>query len=225
MEHRPGHLHGNADGLSRLTGEGTTLEEQGEEDAMLIQSVNVEPLSNECSKATQKQDLVLSQVVDWLKSGARPARRDVEGGGRKLLSYWSQWGRLFLKDGLVFRRWENEVTGQEIYQQICLPESLVPQVLHALHDSPSAGHLGVSKTLENVRRRFYWHGMREDLENHIRRCGPCAEVNDPSKLPKAPLINIKLGSPLAKSCYRHSWTYAKVKLGSRVAAGGFRSLY
>ena len=88
MEHRPGHLHGNADGLSCLTGEGTTLEEQGEEYAMLIQSVNVEPLANECIKATQKQDPVLSQVVDWLKSGARPARRDVEGGGRKLLSYW-----------------------------------------------------------------------------------------------------------------------------------------
>ena len=198
VEHRPGHLHGNVDGFTRLTGEGTTLEEQGEEDAMLIQSVNVEPLSNECIKATQKQDPVLSQVVDWLKSGARPARRDVEGGGRKLLSYWSQWGRLFLKDGLVFRRWENEVTGQEIYQQICLSESLVPQVLYALHDSPSAGHLGVSKTLEKVRRRFYWHGMREDLENHIRRCGPCAEVNDPSKLPKAPLINIKSGHPLQR---------------------------
>ena len=67
MEHRPGHLHGNADGLSHLTGEGATLEEQGEVDAMLIQSVNVEPLSNECIKATQKQDPVLSQVVDWLQ--------------------------------------------------------------------------------------------------------------------------------------------------------------
>ena len=107
-------------------------------------------------------------------------------------------GKAVLKDGLVFRRWKNEVTGQEIYQQICLPESLVPQVLYALHDSPSAGHLGVSKTLEKVRRRFSWHGMREDLGNHIRRCGPCAEVNDPSKLPKAPLINIKSGHPLQR---------------------------
>ena len=29
VEHRPGHLHGNADGLSCLTGEGTTLEQTG----------------------------------------------------------------------------------------------------------------------------------------------------------------------------------------------------
>ena len=197
VEYRPGQSHGNADGLSRLAWESTTLAEH-DEDAVLIQSINVEPLSRESMKATLKQDPVLSQVANWLKVGARPARRDVEGGGRKLLSYWAQWGRLFLKDGLVFRRWENETTGEEIYQQVCLPDSLVPKVLHALRDSPSAGHLGVSKTLEKVRRRFYWHGMREDVESHIRRCGPCAEVNDPNKLPKAPLINIKSGHPLQR---------------------------
>ena len=33
--------------------------------------------------------------------------------------------------------------------------------------------------------------MREDVEKHVTRCVPCAEVNDPSNLPKALLINIK----------------------------------
>ena len=196
-EHRSAHLHGNAGGLSRLTWESINSTEQ-DEDAVLINSVNEEPLSRESIKATLKQDPVVSQVVDWLKTGVKPARCDVEGGGRKLLSYLSQWERLLLRDGLVLRRWENEKTGQEIYQQICLPESFVTQVLHVLHNSPSAGHLGVSKTLETVLRRLYWHGMREDVENHIRRCGPCAEVNDPSKLPRAPLINIKSGHPLQR---------------------------
>ena len=96
------------------------------------------------------------------------------------------------------RRWEHELTGQEIYHQICLPESIVSQVLRALHNDPSSGHLGVSKTLEKVRRRFYWHGMWEDVEMHVRRCVPCAEVNDPPKRPKAPLINIKAGHPLQR---------------------------
>ena len=42
------------------------------------------------------------------------------------------------------------------------------------------------------------HGMREDVENHIRKCGPCAEYNDPSKLPRAPHINIKPDHPLQR---------------------------
>ena len=30
----------------------------------------------------------------------------------------------------------------------------------------------------------------------LQRCFPCVEVNDPSKQPKAPLINIRAGHPL-----------------------------
>lgn len=37
---------------------------------------------------------------------------------------------------------------------------------------------------------------REDFENHIRRCGRWAEVNDPFKQFKAPLVNINAGHPL-----------------------------
>ena len=87
--HRSRYLHGDADGLARLTWESINSTEQ-DEDAVLINSVNVElePLSKESIKAALKQDPVLSQVVNSLKTGVKPARCDVEGGGRKLLSYW-----------------------------------------------------------------------------------------------------------------------------------------
>ena len=66
-----------------------------------------------------------------------------------------------------------------------------------------------------MRRRFYWHGLEEDIKNHIW-CGPCAEVNDPPKLAKAPLINVRSGHPLKRvaidivdptprSSSRHEW--------------------
>lgn len=76
------------------------------------------------------------------------------------------------------------------------------QVLRSLNNDPSSGHLGVSKTLEKVRTRFYWHGMGEDVEMHVRRCAPNIEVNDPSKRPKAPLTNIKAGHPLQRVASR-----------------------
>lgn len=109
VKNRPGQLRGNTDGLSHLAWESATLVDQDEDalDAVLIHSVNVEPLPRESIRAALKQDPVLSQVVDWLKTGVRQARRDVEGGGRKLLSYWSRRGRLLLKDGLVLRSREN----------------------------------------------------------------------------------------------------------------------
>ena len=48
-------------------GEKTTLAEQ-DEDAVLIQSINVEPFSRESMKATLKQDPVLSQVANWCET-------------------------------------------------------------------------------------------------------------------------------------------------------------
>ena len=80
MEHRLGQLHGNADGLSRFPwDEGLWL--KIERDTTLIQSVNMGSLSGEIIRAAQNQDSALSQVVKWLKTGVRPARGVVEGGG------------------------------------------------------------------------------------------------------------------------------------------------
>ena len=74
--------------------------------------MNVEPLSKESIHAAQSRDPVLTQVVMWLKAGVRPPRSEAEGGALKRLSYWSQWGRLLHRDGLVvYRRWEHEQTG------------------------------------------------------------------------------------------------------------------
>ena len=68
MEHRPGQLHGNADGLSSLSrDEGSSV--KVERDATLIQSVNMEPLSRESIRAAQNQNPALSQVVRWLEIG------------------------------------------------------------------------------------------------------------------------------------------------------------
>ena len=45
---------------------------------------------------------------------------------------------------------------------------MVPTVLAELHDSPAAGHLGVGKVLEMVRRRFYWVGQRNPVSQGTR---------------------------------------------------------
>ena len=224
VEHRPGQLHGNADGLSRFPWDEGALEKI-ERDTTLIQSVNMGPLSRESIRAAQNQDPVLSQVVKWLETGVRPARGDVEGGGRKLLSYWSQWGRLSLRDGLVFRRWEHEVTGQEIYHQICLPESIVSQALCALHNDPSSGHLGISKTLEKVRRRFYWHEMREDVKMHVRRCVPCAKSQRPFQAAKGTTHKHEGRAPPTKGRNRHRRSHTKIYFWSWMVVGGLRSFY
>ena len=95
--HRPGRLHGNADGLSRIPWvEDDTAEtrlSESEEETTRVYLTQESLLSRSEIQLELKQDPVLSRVANWLKAGDRPPRKDVEGGGRELLSYWSEWSR------------------------------------------------------------------------------------------------------------------------------------
>ena len=75
-----------------------------------------------------------------------------------------QWNWLVLENGVLYCQWQAE-DGRGTRLQLVLPHSLVPDILSALHDAPSAGHLGVNKTVERVRERFYWYGLQHDDED------------------------------------------------------------
>ena len=79
-------------------------------------------------------------------------------GSHALQTLWTQRQQLLLKDGILYRKWE-DVPGRGRHQhlQLILPQELVPTVLDALHNHPTAGHLGVTKILQKVRSRFYCH--------------------------------------------------------------------
>jgi hypothetical protein len=49
-------------------------------------------------------------------------------------------------------------------------------VLQACHDSPVAGHQGFIKTYRQIRERFSWKGLKEDVMRHIKECTTC-QVN------------------------------------------------
>ena len=55
------------------------------------------------------------------------------------------------------RRWESN-DGKTTDYKIVLPRQLRSIVLSELHDSKTAAHCGVNKTLHKVQVRYYWVG-------------------------------------------------------------------
>jgi hypothetical protein len=47
------------------------------------------------------------------------------------------------------------------------------KLLQACHDSPMAGHQGINKTYRQVRERFSWKGLKEDVIRHVKECLTC----------------------------------------------------
>ena len=50
--------------------------------------------------------------------------------------------------------------------QLVLPAALRLQDLKGCYDD--LGHLGIERTLDLLRHRFYWSGMTEDATRHIQ---------------------------------------------------------
>ncbi|GFY12053.1 retrovirus-related Pol polyprotein from transposon 412 [Trichonephila clavipes] len=54
-------------------------------------------------------------------------------------------------------------------------------VFKELHDSPTRGHLGVMKTLQKVRERFYWNNVQSDVKQWCGTCDPYTARKGPRK--------------------------------------------
>ena len=65
-------------------------------------------------------------------------------------------------------KWYNDT---DTYQAlIIVPDKLRSAVLTQLHNVPTAAHLGVKKTYEKVKQRFYWLNMRKYEEQWCQCC-------------------------------------------------------
>ena len=66
---------------------------------------------------------------------------------------------------------------------IYVPSSLRTLVLELHHDSITAGHFGVNKTLELISRNFWWPKLSLDVKNFIKSCEVCCRAKIPRHKP------------------------------------------
>ena len=152
-EYHPGRLHGNADAMSRHP------------DVSVITPVML--------ASEQDKDKLLCKIKCALQtSPIRPPWEHFQPGDANLRSLWSQWDSLVIKDDILYRRFILP-DGRESFQAL-LPFHLRAEVLKSLHDDlAGGGHLGISKTVDKVRQRYYWPGLRKDVSIWCLHCTEC----------------------------------------------------
>lgn len=74
--------------------------------------------------------------------------------------------------------------------KLWIPGSLTSQILQEEHDNPIASHGGLRKTLDRIRRYFYWPGMRSQVKNYIVKCDVCKRTKAPNRI-----LRPTLGTP------------------------------
>ncbi|KFD46520.1 hypothetical protein M513_12605 [Trichuris suis] len=64
---------------------------------------------------------------------------------------------------------------------------MISRVLKQAHEGATAGHLGMEKTTERIRERFYWPGYRTDIKGYVGTCYECNTRNGALLKGRAPL--------------------------------------
>jgi len=109
-------------------------------------------------------------------------------------------------------RKENEL----LYRRnlLWVPRNLVQQIMESEHDTKVAGHMGQDKTIELIRRNFWWPKMNERIIDFVRSCPECQQnkatrhqpygLSSPLELPYAPWQSIAMDFitelPLSEGC-------------------------
>jgi len=147
-------------------------------------------------KKAATNDSVYSQIRDQTEQESAP----MEAGpkDRKVKK-----GILEIHGGLLYRK-----------DRLWVPERLVDQILRSEHDTKIAGHMGQDKTIELVRRNFWWPKMNERILDFVRSCPECQQnkssrhqpygLSSPLELPYAPWQSIAMDFitelPLSDGC-------------------------
>ena len=88
--------------------------------------------------------------------------------------FWLNWDNVKKLGHVLYQKivsdYPKETSGT---YQLLVPKVLRKEVLRNCHDSVCAGYLGVNKTLEKLRKKFYWYRYKEDVRLHIAMCDAC----------------------------------------------------
>jgi len=101
----------------------------------------------------------------------KPPWKSVEDQSAAVKTLWSDWERLALKNDVLCRKWTS-VDGLRTSWQVVLPEVYRKEFIHLVHSGMTGGHLGRSKTEEQVRLRAYWPNWTSQVRLELRKCAP-----------------------------------------------------
>lgn len=143
-------------------------------------------------RSSQGQDEQYTHLLAYLTSGTLPA--DLSAATRVL----KQQGDFFLNDGILYHVWIQPGKGHRScrsHVQLVIPTQLVKTVLTETHDSPLlGGHLGIARTMDKTRTRFYWPTMHRDIMNWVKSCEPCNRRKRPMQPVRAQVIPMPVPS-------------------------------
>ena len=195
-----------ADFLSRVRCNGDVVESYRESDLLAVTEVSQSDgilVSRTDVLKEQQQCPAISKVKEALlnKVDLNPGNTDAQSWRKPSLSndptvkeLWKMKDRLLIDSEGFLRlqfnggkRTKAHPFGVVVRNRIVVPESYTKIILHLVHKSVTAAHMGCRRTWQRARNNFWWPKMRQDVENFVAKCEECSKnkhENHPNIAPR-----------------------------------------
>ncbi len=132
----------------------------------------------------QRDDRTIGRVLWYVKGKTKPTFEDRQQEPRDVKRYLRELNKLHVenKTSILYRG-----------QQIVLPLEYRRMVYHELHEE--MGHLGTERVFALARERFYWPGMKADIDHYINSVCRCLRQKKPSFNTREPQQSITSTAP------------------------------
>ena len=138
----------------------------------------------------------MSISLSWSSGWKGPQSAPADRKWHQREHLWQQWAMLQLEEGVLQRRWD-DARGRPSYWVVLVSRALRQDLLRELYSGVTSSHLG-EKILSRSRQRFYWVGMRWDMQEWSWACEVCCAHNGPRRRIRAPLQFYQVGAPLKR---------------------------
>ncbi|XP_060738507.1 alpha-2-macroglobulin-like protein 1 [Tachysurus vachellii] len=169
------------------------------------------PLQHSNIVLEQERDSALCRVLFYIERCQKPSKKEQSKESTSVRKLLKHRDKLVVCNGVLYKVKRDPKLNKKLYLFV-VPVSLKTQVLHGIHDA--AGHQGRSRTLSLARQRFFWIGMKKDIDDYVKNCHRCVvgKTSEPNSC--APLGSIRTSEPLELVCIDF-WS-AEVKEGKSV---------
>ena len=147
--HRPGKLHGNADGLSRCL----------VRDEVLVMSKKQLISPARRRRICWKVD----RFPDQRKTASRRRYGEEHGKRERTLVVGN--------DGLLYRRFKGKSCKER--RQLVVAKKQVGQILMKMHDHILSRHPVFFRTYQKIQQKYLWPKMKSDIKRHLKHCDEC----------------------------------------------------
>lgn len=159
--------------------------EQPEPDCNWMESYNM--------KVAQAEDEEAQLLIRWLDE-EKPADSELRLMDPAMRCYYSCIQHFSMVKGVLYYEWLDNFSSRSL--RLFALRSFGRKIIEGCHDPPSSGHQGEKKTLERIKRSFYWYGLTADVLHFVATCATCDTSKKFSRKSRAVLQSYVRGAPM-----------------------------